>query len=459
MEGLYGIKVLSLCSINKARLKTTGETSTNNFFCAIFGRTNVLQFLYLMIEVSKYTLKNGLRLIVHQDFSTPIAAFNILYDVGSKDENPDKTGYAHLFEHLMFSGSVNIPDFDEPLERVGGDNNAFTSNDITNYYITLPAQNIETAFWLESDRMLALAFSDKGLEVQRNVVIEEFNQRYKNQPYGDVWLLLCPLAYKKHPYQWPTIGKCTEHISNATLADLKDFYYSHYAPNNAILSIAGPVQPEQMLELAQKWFGPIESRKICRRNLPVEPVQTEPRLIEVERDVPFNAIYRAYHTVPRNSPNFYTVDLISDLLSGGKSSRLFVHLVKEQQLFSNVNAYVTGDIDAGLFIITGQLFPNVSYQQAETAIDNEIALLQAVQVSDYELEKVKNKYESNFKIEEIGVMNKAMNIAYYELVSSAEDINLEVARYRNVNAQDIIDTAKELFNVNNCSTIRYKVKS
>lgn len=412
-----------------------------------------------MIEVTKYTLKNGLRLIVHQDFSTPIATFNILYNVGAKDENPEKTGYAHLFEHLMFSGSVNIPSFDEPLERVGGDNNAFTSNDITNYYITLPAQNIETAFWLESDRMLSLTFNERSLEIQRNVVIEEYNQNYNNQPYGDVWLLMRPLAYKVHPYSWPTIGKCTEHIANATLDDIKQFFYSHYAPNNAILSIAGPVEPLQMLALAEKWFGPIDSRKIVERNLPVEPPQTEPRLLEVERDVPFNAIYRAYHMAPRTSPDYITADFISDILAGGKSARFYEHLVKNQQIFSSANAFITGDIDAGLFIITGQLYPNTTYQQAESAIDNEIKRLQTELVSDYELDKVKNKFESSIKLEEIVALNNAINLAYHELVSKAEDINLEVEKHRNVNAQMIMELSKTLFNPNNCSTIRYRKKS
>ncbi len=411
-----------------------------------------------MIDIIKHTLPNGLRLLIHQDFSTPIASVNLLYNVGAKDENPDKTGFAHLFEHLMFGGSVNIPSFDEPLEHVGGENNAFTNNDYTNYYITLPAENIETAFWLESDRMLSLAFTKKSLDVQRNVVIEEFNQRYLNQPYGDVWLNLRPLAYTAHPYMWATIGKSTDHIKSATLTDVKNFFYSHYAPNNAILCVAGPVEPSHIIELVNKWFGPIEKRNVITRNLPKEPLQTAPRKLEVIRDVPFNAIYKAYHMCNRNHANFATVDLMSDLLSNGKSARLYQHLVKEKQLFSSVNAYITGDIDEGLFIVTGQLYPSTSYSDAESALVDEIALLQNSTVAPYELEKVQNKFESNFTFEETSVLNKAMNLSFYELLGDAKNINLEVERYRSVTPESIRTVAQQILTENNCSTLYYKSK-
>lgn len=409
-----------------------------------------------MIEVIKHTLPNGLKVLIHQDFSTPIASINLLYNVGAKDENPEKTGFAHLFEHLMFGGSVNIPAYDEPVERVGGENNAFTNNDITNYYLTLPLENIETAFWLESDRMLSLAFSKKSLDVQKNVVIEEFNQRYLNQPYGDVWLNLRPLAYTKHPYMWPTIGKSTDHIKSATLTDVKDFFYSHYAPNNAILCVAGPVEPSTIIDLASRWFGPIEKRNIVERNLPKEPQQTSPRKLEVERDVPFNAIYKAYHTCSRNHTDFPAIDLMSDLLSNGKSARLYQRLVKEKQLFSNVNAYITGDIDEGLFIITGQLYPTTTYEQAEIAINEEIVALQNEPVSVYELEKVQNKFESNFTFEETSVLNKAMNLAFYELLGDANNINLEVQKYRSVTPEHIQTIARKTLKEDNCSTLYYK---
>lgn len=411
-----------------------------------------------MIEIEKFCLDNGLRVIVHNDNSTPIVSFNLLYDVGSKDEDPNRTGFAHLFEHLMFGGSINIPVFDEHLERTGGENNAFTNNDFTNYYITIPKENLETAFWLESDRMLSLAFSKKSLEVQRNVVVEEFNQRYLNQPYGDIWLLLRPLAYKVHPYRWPTIGMEPEQIKKATLADVKEFFYKHYAPNNAILSIAGPVSTDEIFNLSKKWFGEIESRPVPIRNLPKEPQQVESRILEVEKDVPFDSIYKAYHMSNRNHNDFHATDLISDLLSNGKSSRLYQKLVKEHNLFSDINAYITGDVDDGLFIITGRLFKNTSFKVAESAINDELESIKHKTIDGYELEKVKNKFESNFKFAEANPLDKAMNLAFYELLSNANDINFEVERYRETTVEKVKEVASKIFTEKNCSTLYYKAK-
>lgn len=408
-----------------------------------------------MVDAYRYTLDNGLRIVVHTDTSTPMAAVNLLYDVGAKDEHPERTGFAHLFEHLMFGGSDNIPSFDEPLQHAGGENNAFTNNDFTNYYITLPAQNIETAFWLESDRMLRLAFSERSLEVQRSVVIEEFNQNYLNRPYGDMWMLLRQLAYRQHPYRWCTIGISPEHIRRATLADVQDFFYSHYAPNNAILSVAGLLQPDRVLELAQRWFGPIARRNVPVRKLPAEPQQTAPRELEVQRDVPFNALMLAFHMPHRTHPDFYTADLITDALSGGKSGRLYHRLVKEQQLFSGINSFVTGDIDNGLLVVQGQLYPTTSFDQAERAIAHELQLLAQCPLPHHELQKLHNRYEANSKFEEISVLNKAMNLAFHELIGSASDINLEVARYRAVDSQRVQKLASTMLHPNNRSTLRY----
>lgn len=412
-----------------------------------------------MIDFVKFKLDNGLALIVHSDYSTPIAAFNLLYRVGSKHEDQERTGFAHLFEHLMFGGSVNIPVFDEPLERVGGENNAFTTNDLTNYYITVPVENIETAFWLESDRMLSLAFSQKSLDTQKSVVIEEFNQRYLNQPYGDVWLHLRPLAYKVHPYRWPTIGKSPDHISRATLDDVKNFFFSHYAPNNAILCVAGPVNPEQVLMLTEKWFGPIGPRKLANQSLPLEPEQNELRSLVLERDVPFNAIYKAYHMCNRTHPDYAAVDLLSDLLSNGHSSRLYQRLVKEKQLFSSVNAYITGDVDKGLFILTGQLYDSVSFEQAEEALALEVNELKNTPANPTELEKVKNKFEANFIFEQESVLNNAMNLAYYEMLGDAQLINEELPRYRSVSVEDIRRVAQYTLTESNCSTLYYASKT
>ncbi len=411
-----------------------------------------------MIEFDKFTLKNGLRVIVHRDETTPMAAVNILYNIGAKDENPERTGFAHLFEHLMFGGSVNIPNYDEPLQLVGGDNNAWTNNDITNYYLTVPKANLETAFWLESDRMLSLAFSEKSLEVQRSVVIEEFKQRYFNQPYGDVWLHLRPLAYQEHPYQWPTIGKSIDHIEKATLEEVKEFFFHHYAPNNAIMVVAGNVETEQVKTLAEKWFAPIERREIAERNLPVEPVQTEFRSKKVESNVPFDAIYMAFHMGKRMDEDFYIVDLVSDVLSNGQSSRIFQSLVKEKNLFSSIDAYLTGEFEPGLFLISGKLIEGVDMKVAEDAIWEELNKIASQKVDEYELQKVKNKVESTLVFSEISYLNKAMNLATHELLGDANDINKEVEKYQKVNTDDILNKSAEIFRKENCSTLYYHSK-
>lgn len=409
-----------------------------------------------MITIERFTLNNGLRVLVHHDPTTPIASFSLLYNVGARDENPDRTGFAHLFEHLMFGGTTNIPIFDEPLERIGGENNAFTSNDITNYYITLPKENLETAFWLESDRMQALDFSQRSLDTQKNVVIEEFRQSYLNQPYGDVWLLLRPLAYKVHPYLWPTIGKTPEHIEGATLADVKDFFFSHYAPNNAILCVSGNVTKQEVETLANKWFGPIERRNVIPRSIAPEPEQTEPRKLTVERNVPFDAIYMAFHMSSRLHPDFRTTDLMSDILSNGKSSRLNQNLLKGKRLFSDIDAFISGDNDPGLFVVTGRLIDGVSFDDAENAILEELNALSNSGVSEYELDKVKNRYESKFAFGLTDPLEVAINLSFYELIGEAEEINFEVERYRIVTADDIKRVAKKLFTPNNCSTLYYK---
>lgn len=408
-----------------------------------------------MVNFNRFILKNGLRVVVHEDHTTPMAVVNVLYDVGARDENPDQTGFAHLFEHLMFGGSVNIPQYDGPLQLVGGENNAFTSNDITNYYITLPALNIETAFWLESDRMLSLAFSEKSLEVQRNVVVEEFKQRYLNQPYGDAWLKLSPLAYKEHPYQWSTIGKEIAHIEDAKIEDVKAFFQKHYTPQNAILVVAGNVNPEEIKALAEKWFEPIAAGNQYLRNLSKEPEQKESRRKVVEADVPSDSIMIAFHMGARQDPDYYTSDLLSDILSQGQSSRLFRRLLKEQELFIEVNAYVTGNIDPGLFVVEGKPVPGVSIEQAEGALWEELSRLKDEHVLDYELEKVKNKNESTLEFSEISILNKAMNLAYYELLGDVNLINTEIEQYSAVTLEDIKKQSNSLFRKENSSTLIY----
>lgn len=408
-----------------------------------------------MVKFEKFELENGLKVIVHPDKNTPIVAMNILYDVGARDEDPDKTGFAHLFEHLMFSGSLNIPKYDTPLENAGGENNAFTNNDITNYYLTIPKQNLELGFWLESDRMLDLAFSDKGLEVQRNVVIEEFRQSYLNQPYGDIWLLLRPLAYQIHPYRWSTIGKEIAHIENATMEDVRSFYDRHYNPNNAILTVAGDVDPDDIHKMAQKWFGPIASGLDHQRLIPREPKQMEARSLEVKREVPYDGIYKAYHMCARRDKAYHTTDLISDILSNGDSSRLYARLVKDRKLFSDLQAYITGDLDAGLFIFTGKLVKGVSMEEAEQALNNEIDLIRDHGIEEKELNKVKNKIESTLEFSEMNILNKAMNLSYSELINHAGIINEEKDNYLSVTRSNIREVSGELFRPENVSTLYY----
>ena len=411
-----------------------------------------------MINFDRFELNNGLKVIVHKDTSTTIVVVNILYNVGAKDEESDKTGFAHLFEHLMFGGSVNIPKYDEPLERVGGENNAFTNNDITNYYLTLPKQNIETAFWLESDRLLSLAFSQKSLEVQRNVVIEEYKQRYLNQPYGDAWLLLKPLAYKVHPYRWATIGKEISHIENANMDDVKYFFEKYYRPNNAILTIAGDVQLSEIKKLSQKWFGHLKRGKGFERTIPVEPEQTESRKLVVKRDVPYDAIYKAFHMCARVDKEYHTVDLMSDILSNGKSSRLYVELVKKQKIFSEINAYLTGDFHKGLFVISANLIKGVKIEEAEAAINYELEKVKNELLTEYELRKVKNKVESLITFSEMKVIDKAMNLAFAELIGDASLVNHEIEKYFAVTPEKIKDQAKKVFKETNCSTLFYLSK-
>lgn len=411
-----------------------------------------------MIKFEKFTLENGLTVIVHEDNTTPIAAFNILYDVGARDEDESRTGFAHLFEHLMFGGSSNIPNFDSPLQHAGGSSNAFTSNDVTNYYDTLPVQNLETAFWLESDRLNKLAFTEKSLEVQRSVVIEEFKQNYLNQPYGDVWLLLRPLAYKDHPYKWATIGKEIKHIEDATMEDVKTFFYKHYTPQNGILCVAGNVTVKQVKELSQKWFGPIEAREKYVRELPLEPKQTALRKLEVERDVPGDALYMAFHMSNRFDKRFYLADMLSDVLSTGKSSRFTKRLVLEKHLFTELDAFIMGSSDAGLFVVSGKPKEGVSLEEAYAEVRLELEILQKELVTEYELQKIKNKMESINIFGEMSALNKAMNLCSFELLGDAEMINRQMDNYTRITPKDLREEAVEIFKEENCSVLFYKAK-
>ncbi len=408
-----------------------------------------------MVVFEEFVLENGLKVIVHPDPSVQVAVINILYDVGSRDEHPDKTGFAHLFEHLMFGGSKNIPSYDEPLQLVGGENNAFTSTDITNYYLTVPAANLETGFWLESDRMMSLSFDPNVLEVQRKVVIEEFKQRYLNQPYGDVWLKLRPLAYTAHPYSWATIGKEISHIENATMDDVRNFFFTHYLPSNAVLVVAGNVTKEQVKALAEKYFAPIPAGKRKDRKLPTEPKQTQKRTLTVDANVPANALYKTWHMAGRFSQQYYATDFVSDMLSRGHSSRLYQQLVKEREIFTSISSFVMGTIDPGRLVVSGRVKEGVSLQQAEAEVDAVLADFK-VNMSERELEKVKNQALATLEFGEVEVLNRAMNLAFASLSGDAGLINKEGDIISSIQLHDVQQVATEVLCEENASVMYYQ---
>jgi predicted Zn-dependent peptidase len=409
-----------------------------------------------MIQFEKFTLSNGLKVIFHKDPTTPLAVINTLFDVGARDESPDKTGFAHLFEHLMFGGSINIEDFDAPLQNAGGESNAFTSNDITNYYNIIPAQNIETALWLESDRLLSLAFTEKSLETQRSVVIEEFKQRYLNQPYGDVWLELRPLAYTTHPYQWATIGKEIKHIEDASMEDVKSFFYKHYTPSNAIVCIAGNFELDYVKQIMEKWYGDIPSGIKPARILPLEPKQEIFREKTIESKVPSNAFYYAFKMAEKKSFEYYVTDLLSDALGRDKSSKLYISLQKELKLVTEIHCYITGSLDNGLLIIEGKIAPGETFEKIDSEIWKVLEVLKNKLLSDSDLERIKNKISTSKEFQEQGLLNRAMNLCLYELLGDANGVNEEASLYESITAAHIHTIANEILITENCSLLKIK---
>lgn len=406
-----------------------------------------------MIKYSEHILENGLLVLVNHDPMSELAAVNILYKVGSRNENPGRTGFAHLFEHLMFRGTKAIPDYDVPIQEACGENNAFTTNDYTDYYITLPKDNIETAFWIESDRMTGLDITPEKLEAEKMVVIEEFNQRYLNQPYGDQWHILRDMVYKHHPYRWPTIGITPDHIRNATIEDVRSFYERYYQPSNAILSVSGDIEPRKVFELAEKWFGPLPSHSRPRDIIPEEIEQTGARRVEARRNVPATQVTIAFHMGPRYGRNYYICDVLSDILAGGASARLYQRLVKNRKVFSSVNAFITGDIDPGMFILTGHLMPGVSVEKAEEAFWTELDIIVHEGVGDQELEKIRNKFEAGITFGELNVMNKAMNLGYYAMWDNLPQMNEEIEMYRSVDVNQIKELIRRMFSRDKSSTM------
>jgi len=407
------------------------------------------------MHFERFLLNNGLRIIVHEDHSTPMAVVNVMYDVGSRDENPIRTGFAHLFEHLMFGGSINIPEYDSPLQLAGGENNAYTSSDVTNYYVQLPVENLETAFWLESDRMLSLAFKKKSLEVQKKVVSEEFKEHYLNKPYGDVWFKIREMAYLQHPYNWLTIGKELSHIENAQLEDVKHFFFKFYRPINAVLVVAGHVKTDEVVRLAEKWFGEIPSGEKYIRELPVEPPQAAPRRQEIKGKVPLDAFYKNWHIYSRLDQRYYPTDLITEILGGGGSSRLYQSLVKEKKLFSNIECYHFGTVDPGLLTIEGKLIKGVSMEMAEKAVEEELDKLKQTGIQEKELIKVKNKTEALISFEDMSLTNRAGSLAFYEILGDASLMNHELMKYQSVTESEILEECRIIFNENNSSTLLY----
>lgn len=409
-----------------------------------------------MIEYNTFTLSNGLRVVHNYDGATAMVALNVMYNVGARDESPEMTGMAHLFEHLMFGGSVNVPDFDGAIENAGGMNNAWTSNDYTNFYDIVPAQNVETAFWVESDRMLSLAFSDKALEVQRNVVIEEFKQTCLNRPYGDMSHYLRAMVYKHHPYRYPVIGKEISHIEKVTQDDVKEFFYSHYAPNNAVLSVSGNVSFDETCRLAEKWFGSIPVRDIAPRNYPQEPEQVEARREDVNGNVPQLAMVKAFRMPGYGQPNYIECDIITDLLASGRSSRFYRNLLMTTGAFTEIDASIIGSDEPGFMMLNCKLTENddASIDKAESLIMNEVQRLIDGDVSDYELTRTINRFESNFMFSSMGFMAKAQSLANY--VMHNEDVNDVVNRYRKVTIDDIARVASEIFVPEKSSTLIYR---
>lgn len=411
-----------------------------------------------MIEFESHTLPNGLQVIVHPDKESNIAVLNLLYKVGSKNEHPDHTGFAHLFEHLMFGGSRNISSYDEALQRVGGENNAFTTPDITNYYLTLPPENLETGFWLESDRMLGLSFDPKVLEIQKKVVLEEFNQRYLNQPYGDVWHHLRSLAYHHHPYQWPTIGKDPSHIQETTMTMVKTFFSSYYVPNNAILVVAGKVNVDRVFSLVESWFGEILPGTNGQQVLPKEPMQREKRELHLVRDVPVRALYKVYHMVAKKDPSFYASDLLSDVLGRGKSSRLYLQLVEKQKIFTSLSSYTLGTSDPGLLVISGKIAPGISFEMAEKSVDKITHGFLDTKVSQRELEKVKNQAFATLRFGRVEILNRALSLAMGAAMQDIDLVNKEDQIIASVEAEELQAMAHSILRKNNCSTLYYESK-
>lgn len=410
-----------------------------------------------MLNIRKKTLSNGLRVVVHEDHTTPLAACNIVYNVGSRDEHPDHTGFAHLMEHFMFTGSRNVPDFDKVLQKVGAINNAYTSQDITHYYEVLPANNLETALWIESDRMLELAFRQESLDIQKQVVIEEFKENYLNRPYGDLMMLFNQMAYERHPYQWLPIGKKTEHIAEVNMAMIKDFYYRFYRPNNAVLVVAGNVHYDKVIELVEKWFGDILAGTPVCKEYPRELPQTAARIQIVERPVPSDVLMKGWHMCDRMHPDYYACDLLSDMFGTGQSSYLYQHFVTEKKLFTDISASIMGTTDEGLFLISGRPVEGVSIEDADAALCSYLYGFMPDKNFTHDLLKVQNRAEAVLLNNEIKIDDRATNMAVGETISNVEYFLDERQHYFDVTEEQMLRLISEMLTENKSNTLYYKM--
>lgn len=410
-----------------------------------------------MLSIRKTILDNGLRVIVHEDHTTPLAACNIVYNVGSRDEHPDHTGFAHLMEHFMFTGSKNVPDFDKVLQKVGAINNAYTSQDLTHYYEVLPANNLETTLWLESDRMLELAFRQQSLDIQKQVVIEEFKENFLNRPYGDLMMLFNQMAYERHPYQWLPIGKKPEHIAEVDMDMIKDFYYRFYRPNNAVLVVAGNVHFDEVAALAEKWFGDIPPGDVPEKNYPKELPQKNLRIKTVERNVPSDVLMKGWLMCNRMHPDYYACDLLSDMFGTGQSSYLYQKLVNEQKLFTDISASVMGTTDEGLFLISGRPVEGVSIEDADAALCSYLYGFKPDNNFSHDLEKVQNRAESVLLNNEIKIDDRATNLAVGETISNVEYFLDERQHYFDVTEEQMLRLISEMLTEKRSNTLYYKM--
>lgn len=409
-----------------------------------------------MLNLKRTTLSNGLRVLVHEDHTTPLAVCNVVYNVGSRDEDPDCTGLAHLMEHFMFTGSKNVPNYDNALQKVGAINNAYTCQDHTNYYVVLPANNLETALWIESDRMLELAFRQESLDIQKQVVIEEFKEHYLNRPYGDMMMLLHEMIFDKHPYQWLPIGKKTEHIAQVDMDIIRKFYYTYYRPNNAVLVVAGNVHYDEVITLVEKWFGDIPTSELPVRNYPAELPQTQARQLTVERDVPSDVLIKAWHMCDRMHPDYYAYDLMSDMFGTGHSSYLYKEFVTDRKLFTDISASIMGSCDNGLFYVSGRPTEGVSIDEADAALSQFLYHFQEGDSFAHDLQKVKNRAESILLNNEIKIDDRASNIAVGETISNAEYFLNERQHYFDVTEDQMRRLFHDTFVEEGSNTLKYR---